>query len=321
MKYIFRFFLFIIFILFIAVVAGFIAWWYTCDIMSSNEVIVPEVSKMRIEKAREILKEKKLDIEEIGIYNENYEIGTVVSQEPLAGEKIKQGRKIRLKISQKVLRDRMLDFTCKSLVEVKDVIRKYEADKNISNLIVLNKIIYIYDDIIPAGYVIAQSPEPRSEIPKGVNAALVVSRGKQEKDFLMPDLAGLFEEEARELLNNIGLNVKVQRKAVPDTEEGKVFAQKPGFGSFVKSGDNVVIYVYEKYKDISSRRSTIFPFVAPMDNRNHHLKVIVDDKKGVKEVYNSSIKSGRKVDISIDYYPPAKVIIYLDNKWYREERL
>lgn len=66
-----------------------------------QEITVPRLSKMSVEQAEEKLDELDLDyvILDTVDFNADYPKFTVVSQDPLAGSKVKDGRKIYLKIN------------------------------------------------------------------------------------------------------------------------------------------------------------------------------------------------------------------------------
>jgi eukaryotic-like serine/threonine-protein kinase len=86
----------------IFLVIGFLLLqWISFSTKHGEEITVPNIAKMSIEQAEEVLDEHDLDYEVLDTvdYNPDYPKYTVVKQDPLAGAKVKEDRKIYLKIN------------------------------------------------------------------------------------------------------------------------------------------------------------------------------------------------------------------------------
>jgi penicillin-binding protein 1A len=106
----------------------------------------------------------------------------------------------------------------------------------------------------PAGTVVDQEPEAGTEVARGHLLRLAVSDGTGEPPEV-PDVVGLDEEEARELLEDADYEVEVeeeQREATLapgddpgdlDPPDGSVTAQSPGPGRTLEPGETVTITV------------------------------------------------------------------------------
>ena len=85
----------------------------------------------------------------------------------------------------------------------------------------------------PAGTVVQQSPPGGSEAPKGTTIVLGVSDGTGERPEV-PNVVGLSLEEARAVLEALGISVSVSEVPVDDPEQiGFVVAQRPEAGQLV----------------------------------------------------------------------------------------
>jgi serine/threonine-protein kinase len=92
---------------------------------------------------------------------------------------------------------------------------------------------------VPKGKVIGTDPPVGTQLPSGSALTLIVSKGP--KTFDMPNVTGLSSEDARKLLEGLGLHVtQVQ---VPGSIGDTVVGQKPDPGTKVAQGDDVTIYV------------------------------------------------------------------------------
>jgi eukaryotic-like serine/threonine-protein kinase len=94
----------------------------------------------------------------------------------------------------------------------------------------------------PEGDVISQSPAGGTRVSRGATVTIVVSTGRPQVD--VPDVVGMSDERATARLTGAGLTVTRQERTVTDpTQDGVVIEQRPGAGSQVDQGDEVVIVV------------------------------------------------------------------------------
>ena len=85
----------------IAVLGYLFMHWLTFTTNHGNEITVPDLSKLTVEQVEEKLDE--LDLAYVLLdsvdYRKNYPKFSVVQQDPLPGEKVKEGRKVYIKIN------------------------------------------------------------------------------------------------------------------------------------------------------------------------------------------------------------------------------
>ena len=92
------------------------------------------------------------------------------------------------------------------------------------------------------GNVIAQSPSGGSEVARGETVTITVSTGTPQVD--VPDVIGLTEQEASTRLAGAGLSPVSQERTVTDpAQDGVVIEQRPGAGTVVDEGRDVVIVI------------------------------------------------------------------------------
>jgi eukaryotic-like serine/threonine-protein kinase len=84
-----------------AVLVFLLLKWINFATHHGQEIIVPNLGKLSVEEVEEKLDELNLDYELIDTtdYNPNFPKYSVVKQEPTAGSKVKEGRKIYIKIN------------------------------------------------------------------------------------------------------------------------------------------------------------------------------------------------------------------------------
>jgi len=92
----------------------------------------------------------------------------------------------------------------------------------------------------PERDVIAQSPSGGTELTRGETVSITVSTGRPQID--VPDVIGMNERTARSTLKSAGLEPVTQERTVTDpAEDGVVIEQRPGPGTQVDPGRQVVI--------------------------------------------------------------------------------
>lgn len=96
-----------------------------------------------------------------------------------------------------------------------------------------------YNDVVPAGVIIDQSPAPASQAQAGSTINVTVSLGPQFIAF--PSMVGQPVGDARGLLESKGLTVKVVEQASTTVAEGNVIKSDPT--GQVKNGGTVTLYV------------------------------------------------------------------------------
>jgi len=159
--------------------------------------------------------------------------GTVLAQNPRAGQQVRKGDAVDVTYSQG-----------QQKAIVPDVIGQQEADAAaiLANAGFRVNRIREPNDQQPAGRVFDQDPKPQAEAPPGSVVDIFVSTGPQS--FAMPDERGKSEDDARADLESKGLNVDSRQVFTADpNQRGRVVDQDPAPGTTVNKGDTVTIYV------------------------------------------------------------------------------
>lgn len=101
----------------------------------------------------------------------------------------------------------------------------------------------VFDDEVPEGEVISQSPEADDQVKPGTEIALVVSLGPKTDE--MPNLQGQLRANADKLLDMLDLDLTVlyEEEYSDDIEEGRVTRTDPAAGTTLESGQAVTIYI------------------------------------------------------------------------------
>lgn len=106
-----------------------------------------------------------------------------------------------------------------------------------------SEIFYIYDDTIAVGNVVKTEPPEGRVVRKDRIIELFVSKGPEF--IITPDLSGRTELEARTILRELELTMRVERDYNDDVPEGVIYRQVPGESFRISRGEEVVVYVSE----------------------------------------------------------------------------
>lgn len=100
-----------------------------------------------------------------------------------------------------------------------------------------------YSDSVDAGQVLSQDPDVGERIRSGGTITVTLSLGADQ--VTMPNLAGSSEEEARDALGNINVDIDIDNEYSDTVPEGDVISTSPDAGQSVRGGSAVTIVVSE----------------------------------------------------------------------------
>lgn len=214
-----------------------LAWWGSARVaglLFPQEVLVPNIVGLSEAEAKASLaKQGLLYAVDQGVYSENVAKGYVIRQDPEAGRRVREGRKIWVTISLGPQVGAVPDVVGKTLREAQLVITQ--------SGFVLGGVSARYDPRLPANTVVLQEPAAGSELEKGRPVNLVVARGDQPvQKVTIPDLIGLPLDEVRSRLQALGLSLGVTWAEYDQRyPPGTVIDQNPAPGSEVDQGSSV----------------------------------------------------------------------------------
>lgn len=104
-----------------------------------------------------------------------------------------------------------------------------------------DEIYYIHDEEIPVGFVVRSDPPEGRVVRKDRVIELYVSKGPEF--IITPDLFGRTEMEARAILRELELTMRVVKEYNDDIPEGQIYRQIPGESFQISRGEEVVVYI------------------------------------------------------------------------------
>ena len=157
--------------------------------------------------------------------------GTVISQQPVAGESIEQGQAINVTVSSGLEQTTVPQLI--ALTSIDDA-RTALADNNLQLGSITEK-----NSPQPAGYVLSQEPTEGTQVDAGTAIDIIVSSGLVK----VPKVVGLSEAQARADLAQRGFEIQVVYQESASEYPGNVLAQTPQGGEELIRGSIVTITV------------------------------------------------------------------------------
>lgn len=199
-------------------------------------IAVPGVVNLTQQQAEETLSKAGFKTEvKAQEYSETVPEGSVVSQDPGAGEMLREGGTVRLVISRgsgKIAAPDLIGQTA-DYAESKLAELELKGDRQPDE----------YSDTVASGSIISQDPAAGTEVQKGSSVKYVVSKGvKPPGDTNVPDLTGKTQSEAQSALNAQKLVLgSVSEDYSSSVPAGRVVSQSPAAGQKIPEGSTVNI--------------------------------------------------------------------------------
>ncbi|MGP3777757.1 Stk1 family PASTA domain-containing Ser/Thr kinase [Halanaerobium saccharolyticum] len=278
-------------------------------------VEVPEIEGESLNEARKLASEVGLNLveNEERVFSEEIAAEHIVSQQPAAGERIKQSRPLNITVSKGPQLIEIPDFIGSSL---------REALIELDNLSLRSgDIQYIFRLSEEPGTVINQIPAAGAELEKGSEITLFVSRGERDISVRMPDLSGLNQAEAFDLLKENGLNIgQVSVESSDRFADGQVISQSVRAGEYLPRGiavDFVVSRGSNSASDEDYNLNRISVNVTGTESRE--VRIMVEDDNGEDQVYQAVHEPGDNIIRDIRSQGETEIKIYFDDQLIKSE--
>ena len=278
--------------------------------IGGKEVMVPDVVGKPAETARSLLTNENLRVQITETFNDRVPAGYVVSQQPLAGQVVKERRTIQIVLS------RGLDVT--AIPDLKGLQRRDAEARIRSTGLKVGIVSEEYSATVPVDAIISQNPRPPGQVAKGILIDIVVSKGKSPQQITVPNFIG---ESMQSVLARIeALHLKVGRIRETSTSRfapGMISAQAPPPGSSVYEGTTIDLEVARSESGIPKRAR--IQFVVPDGPIRQACRIIVTDANGERVVYENVHKPGDRVEKVVEGTGQMTVRAIVNNKLVQEQ--
>lgn len=267
------------------------------------DTTAPNLVGMNLEEAQK--KYPGFDIVvESSAFHEYYDKDTIYDQSVNPGMTVKEGSRIKVKISSGVQ-----SFT----------LSNYEnfEENQVYAILTDNEIEFTtiteYNDNIPEGYVIRTEPGADTEVDSGTVVIIYVSMGAKTTYCTVPKVLGYKLSDAKLLLNAAGIKVGNVTRVDSNQASTVILSQSLEAGSSVPTGSTIDLVIVMEKETEDNTVELMIPL--PDDNRNVTLSVALGGTTVVEETLNPSLVSYWKVSLTGEGIQTAS--IYYDGSLYK----
>lgn len=205
-------------------------------------ITVPELIGVSYDDLEEYVTQRNLryEITTDSGYSERYDPLTILSQNPKAGSKVKENRKIYLSLNATVPpKVKMPNLINTDIQNARDILQAYGLK--------LGEVELVPN--IATNAVLAQKFEGEdiaegSEVAKGSFIDLTIADGEGSQRFATPDFIGKTEDEVKFQIAASRLKLDVINYIKVDTlPRNQVYKQRPPVGSMIRSGSLIEIWI------------------------------------------------------------------------------
>ncbi len=253
--------------------------------------------------------------------SDRYPKGTVMNQRPIVGTAVRAGRQIDFVVSDGIVSSQMPDLRYQSM---REVILDLARSK-----LQLGRVNSVKSDLIPAGHVIEQDPQPLSDVVEGQTVNLVISKGGAAIA-RVPDFVGTQIDDARLMAATAGVDIG-QIVWTPlgarGPKHGVVARQSIAPGTRISSFEPVSLQVSAGPDESGYLLRQVHVLASipapanPTSGKSVAVVVRVRDATGQYDAYRAYAQPGQKLDFTITALGTSVVDLYVDNALVGETRL
>lgn len=299
---------------FAALIFVSIDWVFGALVHTRKEVTVPDITKKSITQALDMLAANNLAIKQAGVeFAQNVPPGSVLRQLPSAGSTVREGRVIRVWISQG---DEMV-FVPNT---VGTDLRSAQLAVRQAGLLV-DKVDNAYSLTYEKGLIVAQTPKADSMVQKGEKVSLVLSNGAPPASVvLLPNFKSKKLAEATLWASSQNINLIIKEDASSVFPNGTIAEQRPAADSQIAPGTNLEVIVSRR-QTANDEKTYHLHYEMPQGKNASRVRITVEDATGDNEILNETKQPGSKIDLEIPYTDQAAVRVFVDGILVREREL
>ncbi|MCS7151494.1 MAG: PASTA domain-containing protein [Endomicrobia bacterium] len=279
-------------------------------IHSKKEVIVPNLINKSLTESLDIVSKLGLGLKKTGeVYNPNFPAGTVISQQPSAGMRVRQGRFINVVISLGGEKVFVPNIIGEERRKAEILLRQY----SLSVGTVTERYSYRY----AKNRVMEQEPAAETIVDKYTPVNIVISLGFPPEDvILMPEFINKDVSEVYSWAERYGIEVKVKEQVVEGISGGKVVQQFPQADTVVQPGQEIEVVVSKATKEnsgIVEETQYNFEYELPfLGSSVKKVKIVQISPEGEIILYNKPTLPKEKIRLYVAPKPNSKIRIFVD---------
>ncbi|NLM96972.1 MAG: PASTA domain-containing protein, partial [Halanaerobiaceae bacterium] len=311
--------------------AGILAWvkWFTGiflffllsfiglyvfykNIMNVPIVEVPNITGLPYEEARLEALQVGLHLvpQNEGIYHPEVPENHIISQSPKAGERVRQTRKIMVTVS--------LGPPVLTVPDLRNMTVR-EAGVFLENQqLSIGDIEETYSAEVAQGYIISQNPLPEEEVEAGASIDIVVSLGPKPNMIAVPNVVGLYLEEAVAKIEEAGFRAgEIKRELTKRYMPDQVAEMEYQSGEMIPEGSEIDLIVSSGLINTEGapiHKGVTMRFSVPAGNWNQNIEIVIIDNNGRDTIYRGTNHPGDYIQVSFNSVGQTWYEIYINGQ-------
>jgi len=293
-----------------------LSWAFGALVHSRSEQVVPELTKKSAMSALNALSARKLALEKEGEeYDGTVPVGTVLRQIPPAGTLVREGKIVRVWLSQGGESVFVPNLAGLSLRNAELLLRQSQ--------LLLGELSEAYSLRSDKGIVISQDPKADASLAKNSLVNIVYSAGEPPPGvLLMPDFGQRQLSEATQWAARSKLTLEVTEDDSSLFPAGTILAQSPAPDTAVTPEAKIQITASARPESgLSQARAHKIHYELSQGGTQSRLRIVLIDQSGERELFNGLRPPGSKIDLAAPYGGPAKARIFVNGILVEEKDL
>jgi beta-lactam-binding protein with PASTA domain len=293
-----------------------ISTYFTISYFIRNEetVVVPDLVGEDIIYVLELLTNLGLNTKvKSSEYNSDFAKNNIIFQDPKPGEVIKKGRDVRITISKGTKTLAMPNLKGLNLQQARLIIDK--------NGLLEGKGAKTFHDTIKKDIVISQYPIPGKKIERGISPNLLISMGTRPREFIMPDLGGLFLDEAVLTAEKNHLVIDTIKTVYQQNKTANiVLNQDPPPGYYIQENHLIDLEVNRKTDpgqrntNMGKQKNALFRYRLPAGYLKQHIRVELRAFDTTFILYDELMKPEKEIWVVVPAYSVSIIFLYKNDE-------
>ncbi len=281
-------------------------WGLQGLIHSRRTQTVPDLKGRSIAAALDQLAPLSLGLRKTGVeFDAAVPISSVLRQDPSAGTVVREGKTIRVIVSQG-------GQTVLTPAVVGLPLRNAEMMLRQSQLS-LGEVSESYSLKQDKGMVLAQDPKAEASVERDGLVNIVISGGVPPAGIsLMPDFLRKNMDEALSWASGAGVKLEIKTDNSSLFPNGTVLTQLPAADTVLSPETQANLLVSGRKGAAPAASTKIFKYELPQSGNESQVRIVVIDKYGERELFNGVRKPGTKIEVPVNETGGARMKIYMN---------
>jgi len=300
----------------LAVIAAYLSfdWAVGAVIHNRKVVLVPDLSAKPVNDALNILAPLGLGLEKEGEqFDKRFPAGTIVRQTPAAGMPVREGRIVRVTVSQGGETLFVPNLVGQPLRNTQTSLQNLGL--NVGEIDHRPSLKFEKDQVM------ATDPPAGAIVVKNGLVNLVLSDGPPAADVLLtPDFVGRSLSIVRVWAAKHQVSVSMREESNISRPDEEILLQSPIEDSPIRAGDTLTVVVNRPGATPSDQGPRIY-YEVPQGASDRDIRITVMDETGEREVFRHSQVPGSKVELHIQPKGHARARIFVNGVMVEEQPL